>query len=80
MVSRAIILSDLDDISIIVANIIIVSGKVLFRHPLHNYAIVKYDPSLVGAIVHGAQLSTDLVKKGAETLFVEFDLSYLYHY
>jgi S1-C subfamily serine protease len=76
MVSRAIILSDLGDISVTVADTIIVSGKVVFRHPLQNYAIIRYDSSLVKATVHSAQLSTDLVKQGAETLFVGFDQNF----
>src|SRR5204862_3947640 len=57
-ISRAIVPFDLCDINITVADSIIVSGRVVFLHPLQNYTIIQYDPSLVMAPVKSAQLST----------------------
>lgn len=73
MVSRATIPFDLCDINITIADSIIVSGKVVFMHPLQNYAVIQYDPSLVDAPIQSAKLSTDYIKKGSETLFVGFN-------
>jgi pro-apoptotic serine protease NMA111 len=76
IVSRAIAPYDLCDISITVADSIIVDGRVLFLHPLQNYAIVQYDPSLVQAPVKSAKLATENIKQGADTIFVGFNQNY----
>lgn len=73
IVSRAIVPYDLCDINITVADSIIVSGKVVFLHPLQNYTIIQYDPSLVDAPVKSARLSTDYIKQGHDTIFVGFN-------
>lgn len=73
VVSRAIVPYDLCDINITVADSIIVSGKVIFMHPLQNYTIVQYDPSLVQAPVRSARLSTENIKQGQATIFVGFN-------
>jgi len=73
VISRAIVPYDLCDISITIADSIIVEGKVVFMHPLQNYAIIKYDPSLVDAPVQSAKLSTKQVTQGASTYFVGFN-------
>lgn len=73
VVSRAIIPYDLCDISITIADSIIVDGKVLFMHPLQNYAIIQYDPSLVKAPVKSAKLSTETIRQGEETIFFAFN-------
>ncbi|KAL7266565.1 hypothetical protein RUND412_010886 [Rhizina undulata] len=73
VVSRAVVPYDLCDISITVAESIIVEGKVLFLHPLQNYAVVQYDPSLVKAPVETARLSEEHVKQGSETTFLGFN-------
>lgn len=73
VISRAIVPYDLCDISITIADSIIVEGKVVFMHPLQNYAIIKYDPSLVDAPVQSAKLSTKHVTQGASTYFVGFN-------
>ena len=76
IVSRAIVPYDLCDISITVADSIIVDGKVVFMHPLQNYSIVQYDPSLVKAPVKTARLSAVDVKQGASTIFVGFNKNF----
>lgn len=73
VVSRAVVPYDLCDISITVAESIIVPGKVLFMHPLQNYAVVQYDPKLVNAPVQSAKLSTEHVKQGSPTIFLGFN-------
>lgn len=73
VISRAIVPYDLCDITITIADSIIVEGKVVFMHPLQNYAIIKYDPSLVDAPVQSAKLSTVPVTQGASTYFVGFN-------
>jgi S1-C subfamily serine protease len=76
VVSRAIVPYDLCDINITVADSIIVTGKVVFMHPLQNYAIVQYDPSLVQAPVKSARLSTENIKQGQDTIFVGFNQNF----
>ncbi|EEA25274.1 hypothetical protein EYB25_002542 [Talaromyces marneffei] len=73
VVSRAIVPYDLCDINMTVADSIIVTGKVIFMHPLQNYSILQYDPSLVQAPVQSARLSTENIKQGQDTIFVGFN-------
>ncbi|KAI9710874.1 MAG: hypothetical protein M1812_007326 [Candelaria pacifica] len=73
IVSRAVVPYDLCDISITVADSIIVDGRVLFMHPLQNYAIIKYDPSLVLAPVQSAKLSKETIRQGDSTIFLGFN-------
>ncbi|KAL9120781.1 MAG: hypothetical protein Q9187_002666 [Circinaria calcarea] len=73
IVSRAIVPYDLCDLSVTVADSIIVDAKVLFMHPLANYAIIQYDPSLVRAPVQTARLATETIKQGASTIFLGFN-------
>ena len=73
LVSRAIVPYDLCDITITVADSIQTEGKVVFMHPLANYTIIKYDPSLIDAPVQSARLSTETIKQGADTIFVGFN-------
>lgn len=73
IVSRAIVPYDMCDISLTIADSIIVTGKIVFLHPLQNYAILKYDPTLVQAPVKTAKLSDKLIKQGEETIFFGFN-------
>jgi hypothetical protein len=73
LVSRAILPHDLCDVSLIIADSIFVNAKVVFMHPFQNYAIVKYDASLVNAPVKTPRFATDFIKKGAETIFFGID-------
>ncbi|KAI9666208.1 MAG: hypothetical protein M1821_004143 [Bathelium mastoideum] len=73
IISRAIIPYDLCDISITIADSIIVDGSVVFMHPLQNYAIIQYDPSLVQAPVKSAKLASNHIKQGAGTIFFGFN-------
>lgn len=73
VISRAVVPYDLCDISITIADSIIVEGKVVFLHPLQNYAIIQYDPSLVLAPVQSAKLSNTQPSQGASTYFIGFN-------
>lgn len=73
LISRAIVPYDLCDITITIADSIIVEGKVVFLHPLQNYVIVKYDPSLVDAPVMSARLSSEHLSQGAKTYFLGYN-------
>ena len=73
LVSRAIVPYDLCDITITIADSLQIEGKVLFLHPLTNYTIVQYDPSLVDAPVQAAKLSDVPIKQGQDTIFVGFN-------
>lgn len=76
IVSRAVVPYSLCDISITFADSIIVQGKVVFLHPLQNYAILKYDPSLVQAPVRSARLADKPIKQGEKTTFFGFNQHY----
>ncbi|OTA96114.1 hypothetical protein M434DRAFT_68149 [Hypoxylon sp. CO27-5] len=75
IISRAVVPYDLCDIWITIADSIVVEGKVVFMHPLQNYAIIKYDPSLVDAPVLSARLSKDNITQGASTTFIGYNRS-----
>ncbi len=73
VISRAIVPYDLCDISITIADSIVVEGKVVFLHPLQNYAIIQYDPKLVDAPVLSARLSSEELAQGASTYFIGYN-------
>lgn len=73
VISRAIVPYDLCDITITIADSIVVEGKVVFLHPLQNYAIIQYDPSLVDAPVMSARLSSEELSQGAPTNFIGYN-------
>nr|POE93409.1 pro-apoptotic serine protease [Quercus suber] len=73
VVSRAIVPYDMVDITVTIADSIIVDGKVVFMHPLQNYAIIQYDPSLVKVPVQSAKLAETPIKQGEETIFFGFN-------
>lgn len=73
VISRAIVPYDMCDIHITIADSIQVPGKVLFMHPLQNFAVLKYDAKLVQAPVQSARLSKEYVKQGQEVVFFGFN-------
>ncbi|KAK4185942.1 Pro-apoptotic serine protease [Podospora australis] len=73
VISRAIVPYDLCDISITIADSIVVEGKVVFLHPLQNYVIVQYDPKLVDAPVLSARLGSEEISQGAQTYFIGYN-------
>ncbi|KAI1334876.1 Pro-apoptotic serine protease NMA111 [Xylariaceae sp. FL0016] len=75
VISRAVVPYDLCDIWITVADSIVVQGKVVFMHPLQNYAVIQYDPELVHAPVLSARLGSDTITQGASTTFIGYNRS-----
>ncbi|KAK3954042.1 trypsin-like cysteine/serine peptidase domain-containing protein [Pseudoneurospora amorphoporcata] len=73
IISRAIVPYDLCDITITIADSIVVEGKVVFLHPLQNYAVIQYDPKLVDAPVRSAKLSSEMISQGASTYFIGYN-------
>lgn len=73
LVSRAICPYDLCDITLTIADSLQIEGKVVFLHPLTNYTIIQYDPTLVEAPVQTARLSHEPIKQGQDTIFVGFN-------
>ncbi len=59
------------DVSITFAGSLEVRGKVEQLHPLHNYAIVSYDPASIGKTpVQQAEFSTETLRPGDEVWVV----------
>ncbi|ROT40717.1 PDZ domain-containing protein [Sodiomyces alkalinus F11] len=73
VISRAIVPHDLCDVDITIADTIFVDGKVVFLHPLQNYAVIQYDPKLVEAPVLSARLSTEQITQGSSTNFIGYN-------
>lgn len=73
IVNRTIVPHYFCDISITIAESIIVEGSIVFMHPSQNYALIKYDPALVNAPVESARLSNEYVTQGDSTCFVGYN-------
>ncbi|ODV97420.1 hypothetical protein PACTADRAFT_38751 [Pachysolen tannophilus NRRL Y-2460] len=73
VVSRYIVPHDLLDVYITVAESIIVAGKVVFLHPTQNYAVVKYDPSLIIAPLETPKFSEIPLHIGDKCTFVGYN-------
>ncbi|KAG7109841.1 Pro-apoptotic serine protease like protein [Verticillium longisporum] len=73
IISRAVVPHDLCDVTVSIADTIFVDGKVVFLHPLQNYAIIQYDPKLVDAPVLSAKLSSEPISQGASTNFIGYN-------
>jgi S1-C subfamily serine protease len=70
VVDRNTVPVSMGDVRIIFAGTLEIPGKVEFVHPLHNLAIVSYDPKLIGTTpVKSAKLLDRPIKPG-ENLFV----------
>ncbi|HEV7633545.1 MAG TPA: trypsin-like peptidase domain-containing protein [Steroidobacteraceae bacterium] len=64
----------LGDVRITFAGAMEVPGKVVFIHPLHNLAVISYDPKLIGSTpVKAAKLDTRGLKLGAAVTAIGID-------
>ena len=72
LVSRATVPHAMCDISITIADSVIVDGRLLLCHPLHHYSLIKFDPSLAMAPLQSVQLSPEPVEQGTSLHFVGF--------
>lgn len=73
LVSRRFVPHDVCDIYLVFAESVDIPGKVVFLHPNLNYAIVKYDPSLVIADIKTPTLSTKPLKRGDKSFFIGYN-------
>jgi hypothetical protein len=61
----------LADVDLIIASVVEIPASVRFVHPLHNYAILQYDPALLGDTEMGElALSPEELEVGAACTFV----------
>lgn len=70
IVSRRVVPHDCLDAFVTIADSVMVPADVVFLHPTQNYAVVRYDPSLVRASVIAPKISTKRLKRGDKTHFV----------
>lgn len=71
LVDRNTVAMPLGDVALTVAASIEVAGTVVFIHPIHNYAIVQYDPKLIGpTIVHEVHLEEMELKVSQNLEFI----------
>ncbi|HWG77158.1 MAG TPA: trypsin-like peptidase domain-containing protein [Steroidobacteraceae bacterium] len=64
----------LGDVRLTFADTIEIPGKVVYIHPLHNLAVIQYDPRLIGATpVKAAQFDTTPLKAGQTINVVGLD-------
>ncbi|KAI8999633.1 trypsin-like cysteine/serine peptidase domain-containing protein [Gaertneriomyces semiglobifer] len=71
IVGRNIVPYALGDIFLTFADSIIIPAKPLFLHPTHNFAIIQYDPVLIGSTpVMSAPISDEKLGQGRKTTLV----------
>lgn len=70
MVSRFCLPHFMCDVSVIVAESVILPARVVFLHPQQNYAIVQFDRSQVDAPLESAVFSDEPLKQGTRLHFV----------
>lgn len=73
LVSRRYVPHDVCDIYLVFAESVDIPGKVVFLHPNLNYAIVKYDPSLVVADIMTPKLADQPLRRGDRSFFVGYN-------
>lgn len=73
LISRRFVPHDCCDVFIIFAESIDVPGDVVFLHPTQNYAIIKYDPSLILADVRTPNYSNIPLKRGDSSHFIGYN-------
>lgn len=71
--SRATTPHEFCDITITIADSMVVEGKVVFSHPWQNYCVIQYKPELVRAPVLSAKLSTEEITQGKSTYLMGYD-------
>ncbi|KAF9953667.1 hypothetical protein BGZ72_005245 [Mortierella alpina] len=74
VISRNIVPFAMGDLSITIADSIIVPGKVVYLHPTHNIAIIKYNPKDVGGTpIQSAKISPVNLVQGHQVSLVAFN-------
>jgi len=77
LVSRDLVTTEFFTCTVSIFGSIIIPGDIVFVHPAQNYAILRYDPSLVNAPVERARLSMTEIKPGDSTLLFHCNDSWL---
>ncbi|KAL7312433.1 hypothetical protein PS15m_008193 [Mucor circinelloides] len=71
IVSRSIVPTSMGDLTLNVADSLVIPAKVLFLHPTHNFAVVQYDPKLLGETdVLSAPFSDKTLSQGHKVTLV----------
>ncbi|KAJ8653489.1 hypothetical protein O0I10_010817 [Lichtheimia ornata] len=71
VVGRSIVPTAMGDLSLTFAESLIIPGKLIYLHPTHNFAFVKYDPKLLGDTdVMSAPLSDKVLQQGHKVTLV----------
>jgi S1-C subfamily serine protease len=73
VVSRAVVPHEFCDVLLTFADSIQIDATIVYVHPLQNVAIVRYNPDLVEAQMRTPKFSTEIIKKGDDTIFFGFD-------
>jgi S1-C subfamily serine protease len=62
------------DVRLVFAGMVEIPGEVVYVHPLHNIAVIHYDPKLIGSTpVRAATLATEPLKPGESVNVVGLD-------
>lgn len=62
------------DVRLVFARTLEIPGEVIYVHPLHNLAVIKYDPRLIGATpVRPAEFNFEPLQAGQQTRVVGLD-------
>ncbi|KAI7875288.1 trypsin-like serine protease [Lichtheimia hyalospora FSU 10163] len=71
VVGRSIVPTAMGDLSLTFAESLIIPGKLIYLHPTHNFAFVKYDPKLLGDTdVMSAPFSDKVLQQGHKVTLV----------
>lgn len=73
IVSRFNVPHDCCDVNLTFAESVILPASVCFLHPTQNYAILKYDPSLILAPVETPKMSSRRLTRGEKVVFVGYN-------
>ena len=72
--SRMIVPVSLGDVTLTVADSVTIPARILFLHPTQNFAILSYDPSLLGSTpLLSAQLSPIRLAQGHKVTLVAYN-------
>lgn len=70
IVSRRVVPHDCLDAFVTIADSVLIPADVIFLHPTQNYAILRYDPSLIQAPVLTPKISNKRLRRGDKAQFV----------
>lgn len=72
--SRAIVPQGICQVTVVIANVE-VPAKLIFLHPIHGYALLKYDPTLIQASVASVKLSETPAKLNSSVTLISIQES-----